>query len=128
MSPCMPPGTAGADDRGLRKRRAAHSGDRIEALAQVRVKSGDLRVAMPGLARIQREQKDVLAGVSQLYGVQVVECPDKQTRGEQDGKRDRDLGDHQNVLRAEARSAPAAILERGHDVGTRRLNRRSEAK
>jgi hypothetical protein len=25
--------------------------------AQVRVKSGDLRVAMPGLARIQREQK-----------------------------------------------------------------------
>ena len=47
---------------------------------------------MPGLARIQREQKDVLAGVSQLDGVQLVDCPDKQTRGHQDEKRDRDLG------------------------------------
>ncbi len=62
---------------------------------------------MPGLARIQREQKDVLAGVSQLDGVQLVECPDKQTRGDQDDKRDRDLGDDQNVLRAAARSARA---------------------
>src|ERR1700758_757414 len=106
----MPPGTVGADDRGVRKRRAAHSGDRFEALAQVRVKSDDLRVAMPGLARIQREQKDVLASVSQLDGVQLVECPDKQTRGDQDEKRERDLGDHQSVLRAAARSAPAAIL------------------
>src|SRR5881397_3007802 len=105
-----PPCTAGADDRGLRKRRAALSGDRFEALAQVRVKTGDLRVAMPGLARIQGEQKDVLASVSQLDGVQVVECPDKQTGGDQDEKRDRDLGDHQHVLRAAARSAPAAIL------------------
>ena len=92
------PGEAGADNRGLRKRRAAHAGDRFETLAQVRVKNGDLRVAMPGLARIQREQKDVLASVSQLDGVQVVECPDKQTGGDQDEKRDRDLGDHQNVL------------------------------
>ena len=74
---------------------------------------------MPGLARIQREQKDVLAGVSQLDRVQLIECPDKQTRNDQDDKRDRDLGDHQNVLRATARSAPAAILERGHDVRTR---------
>ena len=77
----------------------------VEALAQVRVKSGDLRVAMPGLARIQREQKDVLASVSQLDGVQVVECPDKQTGGDQDEKRHRDLGDYQNVLRAASRSA-----------------------
>jgi hypothetical protein len=38
--------------------------------------------------------------------VQVVECPDKQTGGDQDEKRDRDLGDHQHVLRAAARSAP----------------------
>src|SRR5580698_8343212 len=105
---------AGADDRGLRKRRAAHSGDRFEALAQVRVKSGDLRVAMPGLARIQREQQDVLAGVSQLDGAQLVESPDKQTGSEQDGKRDRDLRDYQYMLRASARSAPAAILECGH--------------
>ena len=66
--------------------------------------------AMSGLARIQREQKDALAGVSQLDGVQVVECPDKQTRGEQDEKRHRDLGNHQNVQRAAARSAPAAVL------------------
>src|SRR4029077_8242707 len=104
------------------------SGDRFEALAQVRVKNGDLRGAMPGLPRMQREQKDVLAGVSQLDGVQVVECPDKQTRGDQDEKRDRDLGDHQNVLGTAARSALAAIPERGHDVRTRRLNRRGEAK
>jgi hypothetical protein len=37
------------------------------------------------------------------------------------------LGDHQHVLHAPARSAPAAILQRGHDVRTRRLNRWSEA-
>src|SRR5213594_1450480 len=84
--------------------------DRFEELAQVRVKNGDLRVAKSGLARIQREQKDVLASVSQLDGVQLVECPDKQTGGDQDEKRDRDLGDHQNVLRTAARSVPAAIL------------------
>src|SRR5262249_43398863 len=106
---CLP-SAAGVDDRGLRKRRAAHAGDRFEALAQVRVKGGDLRVVMPGLAGIQREQKDVLASVSQLDGVQLVECPDKQTGGDQDEKRDRDLGDHQNVLRAAALPAPAAIL------------------
>src|SRR5207249_6381210 len=100
----------------------------FEALAQVRVKNGDLRVAMPGLARIQREQEDVLASVSQLDGVQLIECPDKQTRDEQDEKRDRNLGDHQHVLRAAVRSAPAAILQCGQDVRTRRLNRRNEAK
>src|SRR5581483_9031539 len=78
------PSMAGADDRGLRKRRAAHSGDRFKALAQVLVKSSDLRVAMSGLARIQREQKDVLAGVPQLDGLQLVKCPDKQTSGDQE--------------------------------------------
>ena len=65
---------------------------------------------MPGLARIQREQKNVLASVSQLDGVQVVECPDKQTGGDLDEKRDRDLGDHQHVLRAAARPASASAL------------------
>src|SRR5262249_14209725 len=49
------PGKAGADDRGARQRRAAHSGYRFEPLAQVLVKSGDLRVVMSGLARIHRE-------------------------------------------------------------------------
>ncbi|MGA2575958.1 MAG: hypothetical protein ABSH24_08035, partial [Bryobacteraceae bacterium] len=44
-------------------------------------------------------------------GVQVVERPDKQTGGDQDEKRDRDLGDHQNLLRAAARCAPG--LTRG---------------
>jgi hypothetical protein len=74
------------------------------------VESDDLRVAIPGLARIQREQKDVFASVSQLDGVQVAECPHKQTGGGQDEKRDRELGYHQHVLRAAARSAPALIL------------------
>src|SRR5262249_48328998 len=59
---------------------------------------------------IQREQKDVLAAVSQLDGVQLVQCPGKQTRRHQDKKRHRDLGDHQHVLRTAARSAPAAVL------------------
>src|SRR5207237_5540939 len=102
---CLP-GAAGVDDRGLRKRRAAHAGDRFEALAQIRVKNGDLAVAMPGLARIQREQKDVLASVSQLDGVQLVECPDKQTRGDQEEQKTRYLGDQQTWMRSEARDAP----------------------
>src|SRR5205823_12934793 len=108
--PICLPGMAGADNRGLRKGCAAHSGNRLESLAQVRVKSGDLRVAMPCLARVQREQKDVLAGVSQLDGVQLIEGLNKQTCGDQDEKRDRDLGDHQNALRAAAPPAPPAIL------------------
>ena len=68
---------------------------------------------MPRLARIQREQKDVLASVSQLDRVQVVQCSDKQARGDQDEKRERDLGDHKNVLRAVARPSTASILQRG---------------
>src|SRR5581483_12082635 len=122
---CLP-GQARVDDRGLRKSRAAHAWDRFEALAQVRVKNRDLRIAMPGLARIEREQKDVLASVSQLHGVQLVECPQKQTGADEEDKRDRDLSGHQHVLRAPVRSASASILERGYDVRTRRLNRRSE--
>src|SRR5438067_1174716 len=99
-------------------------GDQTIHTRSVTLSSERLRV----IATIQREQKDVLAGVSQLDGVQLLECPDKQTRGDQDEKRDRDLGDHQNVLRAAARSASAAILQRGHHVRTRRLNRRRKAK
>src|SRR5262249_23513367 len=72
-----PPGMSGPDDRGLRMRRAAHARDRFEAPAQVRVKRGDLRAAIPGLARVQREEKDVLASVSQLDRVQLIECPHK---------------------------------------------------
>ena len=52
-----PLGAASVDDRGMRKHRATHAGDRVEALAQVR----------------QREYKDVVAGVSRLDGVRVVD-------------------------------------------------------
>ena len=66
---------------------------------------------------------------SQVDGMQLVKCPDKQTRGHQDEKRDRDLGDHQKERPTAAwKCATAAILERGHDVRTRRLKRWSQAK
>ena len=101
---------AGVDDGRVRERRAAHPRNRLEAPAQIRIKRGEFRVVVPGLARIQREQKDVLAGVSQSDRVQLVECLDKQTGGYQDEKRHRDLGDNQHVLRAAGRSAPTTIL------------------
>jgi hypothetical protein len=52
----------------LLSQKAAHCSRRgsLRSAAQVCVKRGDFRVAMPGLARIQREQKDVLASVSEL--------------------------------------------------------------
>ena len=118
-----PSGTAGADEGRLRKRRVVHTGDRFEAFAKILVECSDFRGPMAGLARVQAKQQDVLAGVSQLDGVQFVECPDKETRGDQEQKRDRDLGTHQNLLRAVARSAAAAVFEGGHDVGAGRLDR-----
>ena len=57
---------------------------------------------MPGLARIQREEKDVLRGRIPADGVQVIECPYKQTSGRENEKRYWDLGDHQNLLRGGA--------------------------
>jgi hypothetical protein len=58
--------------------------------------------------------------------VQIVECPDKQTRSYEKNKTHRDCATTSNVLRATQRHAPSAILPCWHDIRAGGLNRWNE--